>query len=131
MLKLPGAPAVLYFHVWLPQRLGGRFYEGPESIIELVPEYYGLPSVSMRNAMYHMVDDKIVPLQWLWRSDPTHTNCLGHRCGLLPAGPTLFQCHALLCAGISEERQARMQVAFCMHMQLRHGCVQDCHSSTG
>ena len=44
-----------YFHVWTPRRLGFHFYESPENVIEMVPEYYGLPSISMRNAMYHMV----------------------------------------------------------------------------
>ncbi|BDA43799.1 hypothetical protein COCOBI_04-8160 [Coccomyxa sp. Obi] len=79
MLKLPKRPAVMYFHVWTPRRLGFRFFESPENMIEMVPEYYGLPSISMRNAMYHLVENLTVPADWLWRSDINHANCLGHR----------------------------------------------------
>lgn len=53
-------------------------------MIEMVPEYYGLPSISMRNAMYHFVADFTVPADWLWRSDINHANCLGHRCRASP-----------------------------------------------
>ena len=85
MLNLPQRPAVAYFHVWTPRRLGFHFYESPENVIEMVPEYYGLPSISMRNALYHMVANFTVPADWLWRSDVNHANCLGHRyfCSLL------------------------------------------------
>ncbi|CAL8468221.1 g7760 [Coccomyxa elongata] len=79
MLLLPERPAVMYFHVWTPRRLGFRFFESPENMIEMVPEYYGLPSISMRNAMYHIVENLTVPADWLWRSDINHANCLGHR----------------------------------------------------
>ena len=79
MLGLPRRPAVLYFHVWTPRRMGFNFYDSPENVIEMVPEYYALPSLSMRNAMYKMVADFTVPAEWLWRSDVNHANCLGHR----------------------------------------------------
>jgi len=82
MLNLPKRPAVAYFHVWTPRRLGFHFYESPENVIEMVPEYYGLPSISMRNAMYHVVANFTVPADWLWRTDINHANCLGHRCAL-------------------------------------------------
>ena len=80
MLNLPNRPAVMYFHVWTPRRLGFKFYDSPENLIEMVPEYYGLPSISMRNALYHVVANFTVPADWLWRSDINHANCLGHRC---------------------------------------------------
>ncbi|CAL5221891.1 g4156 [Coccomyxa viridis] len=79
MLNLQKRPAVAYFHVWTPRRLGTHFYESPENVIEMVPEYYGLPSISMRNALYHMVANLTVPAEWLWRSDINHANCVGHR----------------------------------------------------
>lgn len=79
MLNLPKRPAVMYFHVWTPRRLGFKFFESPENLIEMVPEYYGLPSISMRNALYHYVANFTVPADWLWRSDINHANCLGHR----------------------------------------------------
>ncbi|EIE19265.1 hypothetical protein COCSUDRAFT_58561 [Coccomyxa subellipsoidea C-169] len=79
MLNLPNRPAVMYFHVWTPRRLGFKFYDSPENLIEMVPEYYGLPSISMRNALYHVVANFTVPADWLWRSDINHANCLGHR----------------------------------------------------
>ena len=87
MLDLPSRPAVAYFHAWAPRRMGFAFYDSPEEMIDVVPEYYGLPSISMRNALYHVSSDKIVPDSWLWRQDPTHANCLGHRCtfaGVMP-----------------------------------------------
>ena len=89
ILNLPNRPAVTYFHVWTPRRLGFHFYESPENIIEMVPEYYGLPSISMRNAMYHMVANLTVPADWIWRSDINHANCLGHRCAVLTAAHCL------------------------------------------
>lgn len=73
----------MYFHVWTPRRLGFQFFESPENVIEMVPEYYGLPSISMRNAMYHFVADFTVPADWLWRSDINHANCIGHRWSLI------------------------------------------------
>ncbi|CAL8465840.1 g5376 [Coccomyxa elongata] len=79
MLLLPQRPVVMYFHVWTLRRPGLRFFESPENMIEMVPEYYGLPSLSMCNAMYHIVENQIVPANWLWRSDVNHANCLGHR----------------------------------------------------
>lgn len=79
MLGLPRRPAVLYFHVWTPRRMGFAFYDSPENLIDMLPEYYGLPSLSMRNALYKTVADFTVPADWLWRSDVNHANCLGHR----------------------------------------------------
>ena len=105
MLNLPKRPAVAYFHVWTPRRLGTHFYESPENVIEMVPEYYGLPSISMRNALYHMVANLIVPADWLWRSDVNHANCLGHRClssrlaYLCLITVRLWYQHSSLCAG--------------------------------
>lgn len=52
-------------------------------MIDMVPEFYGLPSISMRNAMYHIVENLTVPADWLWRSDINHANCLGHRSAYL------------------------------------------------
>lgn len=80
MLDLPSRPAVAYFHAWAPRRTGFAFYESPEDLIDMVPAYYGLPSVSMRNALHRVLADGTVDEGWLWRSDPTHANCLGHRC---------------------------------------------------
>ena len=38
----------------VPSHEGG-LHAMSDQVIEMVPEYYGLPSMSMRNAMYHMV----------------------------------------------------------------------------
>ena len=97
MLNLPKRPAVAYFHVWTPRRLGFHFYESPESVIEMVPEYYGLPSISMRNAMYHMVANLTVPADWIWRGDVNHANCLGHRYAFRQTPQVTFV-NCILCA---------------------------------
>lgn len=73
----------------VPSHEGG-LHAMSDQVIEMVPEYYGLPSMSMRNAMYHMVADFTVPADWLWRSDINHANCLGHRFFICPSISSCF-----------------------------------------
>ncbi len=53
-LQVPSKPAVLYLHVYQPDYEEHSFWQGGESQIETIVKYYGIPSISARDALYHL-----------------------------------------------------------------------------
>ena len=53
-LKIPSEPAVMYLHAYQPEYEEHDFWRGGESQIDTIMKYYGIPSVSARDALYHL-----------------------------------------------------------------------------
>ncbi|DBA66272.1 TPA: hypothetical protein ACH3X2_002527 [Trebouxia sp. C0005] len=52
--QLPSQPAMFYLHTYQPEYEQHSFWQGGESQLEILLEYYGIPAVSARNALYHL-----------------------------------------------------------------------------
>ena len=53
-LEMPSKPAVFYLHAYQPEYEGHSFWQGGETQMETIVKYYGIPSVSARDALYHL-----------------------------------------------------------------------------
>ena len=98
VLKHPSKPALLYFHVYQPWHNMHSFWLGPERELEIILQYYSIPTVSARDALYLLglyqahgfADDDM--------HCDVHPNPLGHRC--FPPGTlvmNLFGSAVLVC----------------------------------
>ncbi len=88
VLQLPNHPAVLYLHIWIPGFNMGQFWGATiEDEIEVLVKYYGIQSISLRNALYDKyIDDKVGYREADIACNIVHPNYLYHRCG--PTPPT-------------------------------------------
>ena len=80
LLAFNQKPAIIALHSWSPFFNTPNFYSTTEDLIQVLVLYYGLQSVSMRNALYHPTmqrQQNFKGLQWL--CDSIHPNTLGHR----------------------------------------------------
>ena len=100
-------PAIIALHSWSPFFNHPNFFSTAEDPIQSIVAYYGLQSVSMRNALFHATwqrQQNFKGSQWL--CDNIHPNTLGHRstpsiihiqnCMLHITIPQIF--HSLSCA---------------------------------
>jgi hypothetical protein len=54
LLLYPGYPAVVYMHLWVPTFHSHSFYRTTiEDETEVLLSYYGVQSLSLRNAIFH------------------------------------------------------------------------------
>lgn len=79
LLRLPSQPALLYLHVWQPDYMSEVFWRSAKMVMQELLAFYGVPSVSARNALYHLYmanASQFESSDWLcgW-----HPNPLGHR----------------------------------------------------
>ena len=81
--KLPAWPAMLYLHVYQPTYMGFSFWKGAEMEMETILQYYNVPTVSARNALFHMTMANVTGFSDDDIHCGVHPNPLGHRCGLL------------------------------------------------
>ena len=79
LAKLPQWPALLYLHVWQPDYMGPAFWHGGEMQVETVLQYYGIPSVSARNALFHLTAQNVSGFAEDDIFCGVHPNPLGHR----------------------------------------------------
>ena len=73
-------PAIIALHSWSPFFNHPNFFSTAEDPIQSIVAYYGLQSVSMRNALFHPTWQRrqnFKGSQWL--CDSIHPNTLGHR----------------------------------------------------
>jgi Ni,Fe-hydrogenase I small subunit len=81
LLTHQNQPAVVYLHAWIASFEDRSFYLGEEGDISNVLDYYRVPVLSMRKALYHdtvMQTPGFKPEQHV--CDMLHPNRLGHRC---------------------------------------------------
>lgn len=92
-------PAIIALHSWSPFFNHPNFFSTAEDPIQSIVAYYGLQSVSMRNALFHPTwqrQQNYKGFQWL--CDNIHPNTLGHRSA--PLTPqNIAQC--VLCTVLS------------------------------
>ena len=80
LLSFRQQPAVLVLHSWSPFFNHPSFYSTVEDLYQSLVSYYGLQSVSVRNAMYHPTWQRQASYQGTqWLCDSIHPNRLGHR----------------------------------------------------
>ena len=79
MAKLPQWPALLYLHTWQPDYMGPAFWHGAEMQIDTILQYYGVPSVSARNALWHLSTRNVTGFKDEEIFCGVHPNPLGHR----------------------------------------------------
>lgn len=80
LLAFKQKPAVIALHSWSPFFNHPNFFNTTEDLIQVAILYYGLQSVSMRNALWHPTwrrQQNYQGKQWL--CDSIHPNTLGHR----------------------------------------------------
>jgi len=73
-------PAIIALHSWSPFFNHPNFFSTAEDPVQSIVAYYGLQSVSMRNALFHPTWQRrqnFKGSQWL--CDTIHPNTLGHR----------------------------------------------------
>ena len=91
LLKLPSKPALHYLHVYQPSYMGHSFWLSAEMEMETILQYYGVPTVSARNALYELLLEEVHGFSEAEVHCGVHPNPLGHRCfnGQPPAHVTL------------------------------------------
>ena len=78
---------MVYLHVYQPAYMG-NFWKSAEVELETILQYYSIPTVSARNALYHLL---IAEAHGFSEEDvhcDAHPNPLGHRCD--PVGTSLL-----------------------------------------
>ena len=76
---MPAQPAVLYLHVWQPDYMGEVFWRTAEMEVDTILQFYGVPSVSARNALFHLYMANASGFESLDWACGQHPNPLGHR----------------------------------------------------
>lgn len=76
---MPSQPAIMYLHVWQADYMSEVFWRSAEMEIEQILQYYNIPSVSARNALYHLVMANVSRFSYLDWQCGFHPNPLGHR----------------------------------------------------
>ena len=110
-------PAIIALHSWSPFFNHPNFFSTAEDSIQSIVAYYGLQSVSMRNALFHPTWQRrqnFKGSQWL--CDSIHPNTLGHRSApsniyitnymlhiLHPKCSTIYPVHSLLFGLLPQE----------------------------
>ena len=89
LLAFKQKPAVIALHSWSPFFNQPDFFSTAEDLIQVLVSYYGVQSVSVRNALWHPTLQRRQNFQGKqWLCDGIHPNTLGHRyfpcCMLLP-----------------------------------------------
>ena len=79
LLKIPSKPAVQYLHVYQPLYQGLEFWLSAEMEIETILQYYSIPTVSARNALYHLLIEEVHGFSEDDVHCGVHPNPLGHR----------------------------------------------------
>jgi len=81
LLTLPSSPAIIYVHTWAgpgpePFYIDATF----RHYYNMIMQHYGVPALSMLDAMIELVRDDITLTRkvWPWEGDP-HPNCIGMR----------------------------------------------------
>ncbi|KAL3149582.1 hypothetical protein ABBQ32_002354 [Trebouxia sp. C0010 RCD-2024] len=73
-------PAIIALHSWSPFFNTPHFYSTTEDLIQALVLYYGLQSISVRNALWHPTMRRQQNFQGAqWLCDSLHPNTLGHR----------------------------------------------------
>ena len=77
---LLGSPMILWLHTWNPWP--DNFHEGLEDMYTMMLQYYGLPALSFRGAMYDALQerDRALTYKLFGREGEIHPNCVGTRC---------------------------------------------------
>ncbi len=81
LLLLPSRPAITYLHVWLPEFFQYSFFNVTvEDQVELFVKYYGLQSISFRDAIFPLYADDVPGFRETdFVCNAMHPNYLGHR----------------------------------------------------
>ncbi|KAL3132821.1 hypothetical protein ABBQ38_006746 [Trebouxia sp. C0009 RCD-2024] len=80
LLAFNQKPAIIALHSWSPFFNTPHFYSTTEDLIQVLVSYYGLQSVSVRNALWHPTMQRQQNYQGTqWLCDTIHPNLLGHR----------------------------------------------------
>ena len=90
-MKLPSRPALHYLHVYQPSYMGHSFWLSAEMEIETILQYYSIPTVSARNALYELLVEGARGFTEAEVHCGVHPNPLGHRCAR-GMTPTLSPC---------------------------------------
>lgn len=77
-LQLPSQPALFYLHAYQIDYEQHDYWRGGETQIETIMKYYGIPSVSFRDALYHLEVAGIDGFAEEHQSCGMHPNPLGH-----------------------------------------------------
>eukprot|EP00884_Botryococcus_braunii_P008547 jgi/Botrbrau1/17694/Bobra.0166s0118.1 len=80
VLQLPHVPAIILLHWWSPLHFHSSYWNVAEDQLDVIGGYYGLQSISFRNAYYHdiMTGTPGFRLEDIF-CDVVHPNNLGHR----------------------------------------------------
>ena len=85
LLRMANRPALLYLH-FCPFPLRMHYWEGAEDAIDVLMKFYGVPTLSMRNALHTMLETQPAMMDQLWRpiiqgqfNDRLHPSCIGTR----------------------------------------------------
>ncbi|KAK9823328.1 hypothetical protein WJX72_001962 [[Myrmecia] bisecta] len=80
LLSFKNRPAVLILHHWSVYVNAPNFFDSLEDVVNIVVQYYGLPALSFRNALYHSMMANVEGYQHQQvYCDAVHPNKLGHR----------------------------------------------------
>ena len=79
VLKLPSKPALLYMHVYQPWHAAYLFHKTAEMEMQTILQYYSIPTVSARNALYQLLQQKAHGFKEEDAHCGMHPNPLGHR----------------------------------------------------
>ena len=82
LTKIKSWPALMYIHMYQPFRMKNNFWASAETEMEQILQYYSVPTVSARNALYHLHMNKAHGFAEEDVHCGVHPNPLGHRCGL-------------------------------------------------
>eukprot|EP00884_Botryococcus_braunii_P008548 jgi/Botrbrau1/17695/Bobra.0166s0119.1 len=76
----PNAPAIILTHWWSPPHFNYSFWNVAEDQFDTMAKYYGLSSISFRNAYYHQIMTAANGFNLTdFLCDHVHPNILGHR----------------------------------------------------
>lgn len=83
-------PGILYLHYW-PAALFQPPFFNDEELVDNLLKYYGIPTLSMRNALHVLLTQQPQLRDQLWRPPPDdriHPTCIGARWVFLLRGMT-------------------------------------------
>lgn len=81
LIAHPSRPGILYVHYWPAARFDPPFMND-EELVDVVLKYYGIPTLSMKNAIHSLVSDTPQLLDQFWWPAPDnkiHPTCIGTR----------------------------------------------------
>ena len=129
LMKLPSKPALHYLHVYQPSYMGHSFWLSAEMEIETILQYYSIPTVSARNALYELLLEEAHGFSEAEVHCGVHPNPLGHRC-VCGTAQTLPPCLHQPCQLMIRGNALALQPAGCC-LTYSRGCTASCNTVAG